>query len=299
MSNKIRLNRKKKSDQGLNEGALLNRMTNRIRQSLELQEILSATVREVRSFLGTDRVKIYRFQPDGVGQVIAESIHEGRLPSLLGLFFPAGDIPPASRELFIKARPRVIVDIPLQETTFSRLENPTAVSNFTLEDVSTLPVEEILRRPVDPCHVQYLTAMGVQSSMVIPILHQQELWGLLVSHHAEPKRFSKKKLQIVQLVADQVSIAISQSFLLSQTREQAHREMVINQISRLLHAPLPLYEILQTVLEQIVNVVEGREVGSTYCRMAVFLQNNFIPWVTNPICQTVIRAWKSLGFGDS
>ncbi len=75
------------SSNGLNEGTLLNRMTNRIRQSLELQEILSATVREVRSFLGTDRVKIYQFQADGSGQVIAESIHDNRLPSLLGLFF--------------------------------------------------------------------------------------------------------------------------------------------------------------------------------------------------------------------
>ena len=36
----------------------LHRIANRIRQSLELQEILSTTVAEVRSFLGTDRVKI-------------------------------------------------------------------------------------------------------------------------------------------------------------------------------------------------------------------------------------------------
>ena len=57
----------------LTQGNLLNRMTNRIRQSLELQEILSATVAEVKSFLGPDRVKIYCFQPDGAGQVIAEA----------------------------------------------------------------------------------------------------------------------------------------------------------------------------------------------------------------------------------
>jgi len=37
-----------------------NRITSRIRKSLELQEILTTTALEVRS-LGTDRVKIYRF----------------------------------------------------------------------------------------------------------------------------------------------------------------------------------------------------------------------------------------------
>lgn len=52
---------------------LLHRMINRIRQSLELSVILSGTTAEVRSFLRTDRVKIYQFKPDGSGEVVAES----------------------------------------------------------------------------------------------------------------------------------------------------------------------------------------------------------------------------------
>jgi len=43
---------------------LLERIANRIRRSLELPEILSATAAEVQSFLGTDRVKIYKFHND-------------------------------------------------------------------------------------------------------------------------------------------------------------------------------------------------------------------------------------------
>jgi light-regulated signal transduction histidine kinase (bacteriophytochrome) len=90
---------------------VLNRITSRIRKSLELQEILTTTVEEVRAFLNTERVKIYRFHPDGSGEVIAESIHGRRLPSLLGLHFPADDIPPQAREMFVKTRQRVIVDV--------------------------------------------------------------------------------------------------------------------------------------------------------------------------------------------
>ncbi|PLZ76101.1 hypothetical protein CBP16_23135, partial [Fischerella thermalis WC217] len=100
---------------------LLHRITLRIRQSLELQEILETTTAEVRSLLGTDRVKIYRFHADGSGEVIAESIHGDRLPSLLGLNFPADDIPPYARELFIKSRQRVVVDIVTQTTTGASL----------------------------------------------------------------------------------------------------------------------------------------------------------------------------------
>ena len=176
----------------MNRETLLYRMTSRIRQSLELQEILSATVAEMRSFLDTDRVKVYRFQPDGTGQVIAESVVAKRLPSLLGLYFPAGDIPPHAREMFVKARTRSIIDIPSQRLTLNRLDCPETTGDLTVEDVHNQAIEDILERPVDPCHVEYLTQIGVQSSLVVPILHQQNLWGLLVSHHAEPKAFSPK-----------------------------------------------------------------------------------------------------------
>ncbi|NEP60773.1 MAG: GAF domain-containing protein [Symploca sp. SIO2G7] len=239
------------------KGLLLNRMTNRIRRSLELQEILSATVSEMRSFLDTDRVKIYRFEPDGSGQVIAESIAPNRLPSLLGLHFPTSDIPPAAREMYIKARQRAIVDVPKQRITLSRLESSKTTENLGIGEIHEQTIEDILQRPVDPCHVEYLTNMGVQSSLVIPILTRQSLWGLLVSHHAQPKVFYQEQLELVQMIADQVSIAISQSHLLSQAREKARREELINRISTLIHSPLAIEEILQTVLEDVVKLVQG------------------------------------------
>lgn len=239
------------------QNLLLNRMTSRIRQSLELQEILSVTAAEVRSFLATDRVKIYRFAPDGSGQVIAESVDPTRLPSLLNLHFPAGDIPAAAREMFVKARQRSIVDVPAQRITLSRIDYLETIKDLTVEEVRSRPIEDILQRPVDPCHVDYLTAMGVQSSLVIPILHHENLWGLLVSHHAQPKAFSQEELQIVQMVTEQVSIAIAQSELLSQTRETARREAFINRISTLLHSSLKIEQILQIVLEAIVDAVQG------------------------------------------
>jgi len=238
-------------------GGLLHRITNRIRQSLELQDILSATVAEVRSLLQTDRVKIYRFHPDGSGQVIAESVNQKRLPSLLGLNFPAGDIPPESREMFIKARQRSIVDVAAQKIILSRMEAPATTGNLTLEEIRAQPIEDILQRPVDPCHVEYLTAMGVTSSLVVPIFHQRHLWGLLVSHHSQPPPFAEEDLLLVQPIADQLSVAIAQSELLSQTRKQVRQEMIINQITPLLHSPRNIQEILQLVLERTVRAVSG------------------------------------------
>ncbi|MBD2020655.1 EAL domain-containing protein [Leptolyngbya sp. FACHB-36] len=233
----------------LNQESLLHRITNRIRQSLELQEILMTAAQEIRVFLDIDRVKIYRFESDGSGEVIAEAIKDKRLPSLLGLHFPAGDIPSQSRDLFLRARQRVIVDVVAQRKILSQLDN--------LQTGDSLSLEDVRYAPVDPCHVQYLQAMGVLASLIIPILHQNRLWGLVAIHHAKPRRFHDRELQMVQLLVDQVSIAIAQSNLLKQVQQQAHHEATINRISSLLHCPLTLPEIRQTVLEETVKALQG------------------------------------------
>ncbi|MGB3653341.1 MAG: ATP-binding protein [Rivularia sp. (in: cyanobacteria)] len=225
---------------------LLHRMMNRIRQSLELPAILTGTVAEVRTFLETDRVKVYRFDADGSGEVVAESVVKQRLPSLLGQHFPAEDIPPEARELFIKARQRSIVDLATQQIGISRLDCP----------VTGEPIADDIRfRPVDECHVEYLTSMGVQSSLVVPILHHDQLWGLLVSHHSSPRQVTERELHIVQLVADQLSIAIAQSTLLEQTRAQAAQEATINRVTKLLHSRTEMQ--LQQALELTVSGMQA------------------------------------------
>jgi diguanylate cyclase (GGDEF)-like protein len=228
---------------------LLHQITNRIRQSLHLTEILNTAVAEIRAFLDIDRVKVYRFEPDGCGQVIAEAIKADHLPPLLHLRFPAGDIPPHAREMFIKARQRVIVDVAAQRQVRQQLDSWETGKDLTMSNIRLAPA--------DPCHVQYLTAMGVLASLIVPILHGRKLWGLLAVHHASVRHFSEPELQMVQLLVDQVSIAIAQSELLSQARQQAHHEATINQVSQLLHCPLPLAQMRQGVLAAAIAALQG------------------------------------------
>lgn len=53
---------------------LMGRMIERIRQSLELRDILETTVSEVRYFLNADRVMIYCNRDNSSGRIVAESI---------------------------------------------------------------------------------------------------------------------------------------------------------------------------------------------------------------------------------
>ena len=59
--------------QAQREGLILQ-ITQQIRQSLELDKVLDTTVNEVRRFLQTDRVVIFRFNQDWSGAAISESV---------------------------------------------------------------------------------------------------------------------------------------------------------------------------------------------------------------------------------
>ncbi|MEG3927325.1 GAF domain-containing protein [Microcoleus sp. D3_18a_C4] len=253
---------------------LLERIANRIRRSLELPEILSATAAEVQSFLGTDRVKIYKFHSDGSGEVIAESINGNRLPSLLGLHFPGDDIPPHAREMFAQLQVRSIVDI--DSGLLGQSPRREAVSGQLLPD-------EMRFRAVDPCHAEYLSALGVKACLVVPIFHGEEFWGLLVSHHSESRSVTENELQGVQTVADQLGVAIAQSTLLARARAKAQRESAVNRVAAALNSQ-PTIE-LQTALAESVAALDAA--GGRLCIFATpFISDsskvtNLVPYSDN------------------
>ncbi|WP_171974809.1 GAF domain-containing protein [Leptolyngbya sp. 'hensonii'] len=223
-------------------------MITRIRRSLQLQEILEAAVTEIRAFLQIDRVMIYQFHPDEHGVVIAEAIHRQRLPSLLGLHFPADDIPHHARQLFLKVRQRSIINLSAEQMGWS------VADAATVEDGAEA-AGDMRYRPVDPCHVEYMRAMGVESSIVVPIIQDQKLWGLLVAHHSEPRMTSDADLAFLQIVVDQLEVAINQALLLEQVQQQARRESITNQIATLLH--LASTTSFQAALESAVAAIDG------------------------------------------
>ena len=55
----------------------LARVIERIRQTLNIDKIFSATTQEVRQILNCDRVAVYRFFPDWSGEFVSESVAEG------------------------------------------------------------------------------------------------------------------------------------------------------------------------------------------------------------------------------
>lgn len=143
-----------------------------------LGALADAAVATVRDLTGYDRVMVYRFDPDGHGQVIAEA-RDPRIDPLLGHRYPATDIPQRARELYIRQRVRVLVDVNYEP---SLLVPPLTPPQRVQLDMSLCGL-----RSMSPLHIQYLKNMGVTATLVISLVLGGRLWGLIAAHHYRPR----------------------------------------------------------------------------------------------------------------
>jgi two-component system, OmpR family, sensor histidine kinase VicK len=169
---------------------LFAEITFKIRQSLQLKEILRTIVTEVQRVLQADRVLIYQVLPDGTGKPISEAVLPA-YPAILGMEFPEEVFPTEYQQLYAKGRVRAVADV----------RDPTA-------------------------------EVAVKAKLIVPILHslnvhppqksppQTAIWGLLIAHQCDqPRQWADFELELMQQLADQISIALAQGELWGQLEE--------------------------------------------------------------------------------
>lgn len=142
-----------------------------------IEEISRLAAREVRKIAGLDRALVYRFDGEWNGEVIAEDRNE-KLPSYLGLRFPASDIPAQARDLYRKNRLRLIASSDYVPVPIRPPVNPL--------DGRPLDLSFSVLRSVSPVHLQYMRNMETAASMSISLLRGDRLWGLISCHNAAP-----------------------------------------------------------------------------------------------------------------
>jgi len=171
----------------------------RISEAASMGTLCDRVVQVMRDLTGYDRVMVYRFDPDGHGKVIAEARHP-RLDSLLGHHYPATDIPQRARELYLRNRVRVLVDV-----------NYAAVplEPGHLPDGSELDMSMSHLRSMSPLHLQYLRNMGVTGTLVVSLVREGRLWGLIAAHHYSPRNLRRALRVASELVAEVTATRIA------------------------------------------------------------------------------------------
>ncbi|WP_414566598.1 MULTISPECIES: PAS domain S-box protein [unclassified Anabaena] len=174
---------------------LMRTVAQRIRQSLNLQEILNATVREVRDLLGVDRVVVYQFAPDMSGTVVAESVVIGWTVAL-GKTIEDNCFQTGAGAEYHHGRKRAIANV-----------YEAGLTN---------------------CHLQLLEQFEVKANLVVPILLEvggdnvgSGLWGLLIAHQcSSPRQWEKNQLDLLDQLTVQIAIAIQQSSIYQQAQNE-------------------------------------------------------------------------------
>jgi len=157
---------------------LVQEPIDKIHKTPNLQVLCQTAVEEMRRMIGFDRAIVYQFDATGAGEVGAEDKVES-LALLLGLHYPAADIPPQARNMFSMNLIRFIPDINCQPVELIPECNP--LTGRPLDLVCSL------LRTVSPCHVQYLKNMNVVASMTLTLIKERKLWGLIACHHPTRK----------------------------------------------------------------------------------------------------------------
>jgi light-regulated signal transduction histidine kinase (bacteriophytochrome) len=180
---------------GVNSGEIVRLMLGRIRKTRGLNELAQEAARQLKILTGFDRVMVYRFHPDGSGEVIAEVAGAGLEP-FLGLHYPASDIPRQARILYQRNWLRIIADVDARPAVLAA----TATHSAELLDLSMSVL-----RSVSPIHIEYLRNMGVGASMSVSILRDGKLWGLFACHHYSPRHISFEKRTASELFGQMFS----------------------------------------------------------------------------------------------
>jgi signal transduction histidine kinase/DNA-binding NarL/FixJ family response regulator len=231
---------------------LITGIAQHIRQSLDLETILSTTVVEVQRYLQSDRVCIMRLKPDCSRTLVVDAVARGT-SSVAGVTFPSDpDFGERYAQFFREGQPIVI--------------------------------DQIASASVPPRLRNDLQQMQVQAALAVPILQGNNLWGLLVAHHCSvPRQWKSVETSLLQRLATHLAIAIQQSELYQQVQrlnaqleqqveertaqlQQAFQfEATLKRITDKVRDSLDEDYILQTAVEELAKAI-----GVNCCNAAVY-----------------------------
>ncbi|MCA1910011.1 MAG: GAF domain-containing protein [Magnetospirillum sp.] len=155
----------------------------RMRDATSLEALSQILCDNLRLLTGMERVLVYRFDKEGHGSVLGESLAADFDESFKGFHFPADDIPAQARTLYLRAPLRFTPSRDYRDSPLNHPINPRSGRPYNLGRCRA--------RPVSPMHRLYQRNLGVDGSFSASIISGGALWGLVVGHHRQSHRVSQ------------------------------------------------------------------------------------------------------------
>lgn len=195
----------------------------KIMSCANVQDLMQVATEQIKAISGYDRVKLYVFDENYNGQVIAEA-REPYMPSFLYLHFPSWEIPSKVRDLYIKSMTRYIPHV---------YHVPSKILTMTGESAAgKLDMTYSVLRSCPDVHIRYLTDMGVGSSTSFSIAANGKLWAMFACHNRKPLEIGYAHRLLCEQVANAfyevlVELENAESY---QRKIKAQREEVLQEL---------------------------------------------------------------------
>jgi two-component system sensor histidine kinase/response regulator len=229
--------------QQLQQERLLNQVTTQIRQSLDLSVILSTAVKQLRKFLSVDRLLIYQFELQYLPTVKTPELDWGRERTLeASSQFIGQDVPecPFGKVTYEdRSSDQILSVLNLSEDQHCFKQEFNFLDKYRqgfIKSVSNLEDDY----GSTPCFIEFLKQFQVKSLIVVPILVQENLWGLLIAHQClKPRPWKTIEKRFLKKITQHLSIAIHQAQLYAQLQQQKETlEQRVRERTQALHDAL-------------------------------------------------------------
>ena len=153
----------------------------------ELEEIFNQALNKARELLGTERMVVYRFNPDWSGYIATESVASG-WPIALNEKIEDPCIPEEILEAYLQDR--------------------------------VVPTSNVFIAGFHPDHLKLMERLQIKANLVVPVLNQGQLFGLLIAHQCSRIReWTENEINFMRQLAAQLGVTLDRVTFLEQVEE--------------------------------------------------------------------------------
>lgn len=267
----------------------LAKIVDRIRSSLDLNNIFRTATREVRQLLKCDRVIVYRFNRDWSGEVMAESA-DSQWVSVMeiqrsdtNLYTSEMSSDDSCTLTSLEASSVLDSDTYLRETQGGIFTNG---ANYRT-------VSDVYQAGFSACYLESLEKYQARAYVIVPIFQQKQLWGLLAAYqNSDARQWQPEEVDLMLKVSTPLGVAIQQAEAVKQVQAQskaieqaAVQERALSGIFDRIRRSLDLADIFRTTTQEVRRLLKAD-------RAVVYRFNR--DWSGQVLAESVEKGWISV-----